>query len=139
MYRLFTDGACKGNPGPGGWAYLLTHDERPGCTVEQAGSAANTTNNRMEVMAIIEGLRQVPDEAKVEITTDSRYAITVASSRNPKLKNPDLVLTLRHLLARLDFHFTHVKGHSGHPENEHVDKLASAAAKGQIGCRSMSA
>jgi ribonuclease HI len=133
MYQLFTDGACKRNPGPGGWGYLIKRDDLPGFSMEQAGHEAQTTNNRMEMMAVIEGLKSIPDGAKVEIVTDSRYVITVATSRNTKLKNLWLIGDLRKELARLDFSFTHVKGHSGHPENERVDKLASMAAQGKIG------
>jgi ribonuclease HI len=136
VYRLFTDGACKANgtsDARGGWAYLIKRDDLPGFSMEQTGQEFNTTNNRMEMMAVIEGLRSIPDGAKVEIITDSRYVITVVTSRNTKLKNLWLIGDLRKQLAMLDFLFTHVKGHSGHPENEHVDRLASMAAQGKIG------
>jgi ribonuclease HI len=136
MYQLFTDGACKANGSPnsrGGWAYLLTRIDLPDFRVTEAGSESHTTNNRMELQAIIQGLKLLSSGAKVEIVTDSTYAITVAYSKNSKLKNSDLIHEYRQLLSGLDFTFTHVRGHSGHPENELVDTLASGAAQGKIG------
>jgi len=133
MYRLYADGACKGNPGRGGWGYLIKRDDVPGFSMEQAGSEDYTTNNRMELLAVIQGLKSIPSESKVQIVTDSTYVITVSASRNPKIKNLDLVNEMKRELNRLDFSFTWVKGHSGHEENELVDKLASMAAKGEIG------
>lgn len=128
-YVLFTDGSCKGNPGPGGWAFLL---KRPDGTQRTYwGSSSYTTNNRMEVEAIIQGLHNVPIDAEVKIVTDSRYAIIIASSGNPKLKNRELIERYRDLLAKVRPTFQHVKGHSGPPENEMVDRLASGAARQQ--------
>lgn len=135
MYRLFTDGACKANGLPhsrGGWAYLLMRDELPGFSMEETGRESPTTNNRMELKAVIEGLRSVPTDNKVEVVTDSKYVITVSASRNTKLVNMDLIECLRRELNRLDVSFILVKGHSGHKENERVDKLASSAAIGRV-------
>jgi ribonuclease HI len=135
MYRLYTDGACKGNPGKGGWAYLLKRDEVPGFSMEQRGGEAHTTNNRMELRAVIEGLKSTGILDYVEVTTDSTYVIAVAKSpKHPyKLKNPELVTELRELIRGRHVTFHHVLGHNGHPENEYVDRLASAGAQQQVG------
>jgi ribonuclease HI len=134
MYHLYTDGACKGNPGQGGWAFLLLLDEDPGDGIQASGSEAKTTNNRMEMLAVIEGLRFIPMGSEVKIGTDSRYVIVTIESKTPihKLANADLVVMARELLAKVTYTFEHVKGHSGHPQNELVDKMASDAAKAQI-------
>jgi len=129
-YTLFTDGACKGNPGPGGWAFILLYPS--GLEATFTGSEVKTTNNRMELMAVIEGLGFIPRGSEVKIVTDSKYCITVATSRNPKLKNADLVLHYHKLLSVVSATFEHVKGHNGHPYNERVDRLASNAATVKI-------
>ncbi len=136
MFELYTDGACKGNgtsQAKGGWAYYITRDDLPGFSMEQAASEERTTNNRCELIAVIQGLKSIPTFAKVTIYTDSEYVIKVAKSTNPKLMNMDLIKDLRRELTRLDFSFTWVRGHSGNPGNEKVDKLASMAARGKIG------
>ncbi len=136
MYQLFTDGACKANgtsQSKGGWAYYIERDDLHGFSMEQTGSEERTTNNRMELVAVIQGLRSIPLGAKVEIITDSRYVITVSATKNPKIANPDLVAELKRELTRLDYSFTWVRGHSGNRGNEKVDKLASMAARGKIG------
>jgi ribonuclease HI len=135
---IFTDGACKGNPGPGGWGVLLrmrTHEK------ELSGGQPDTTNNRMEMTAILRGLSALNEPCSVTIHTDSRYVIDgmtkwifgwqkrgwINSAKKPVL-NEDL---WRELLAAARPHkiaWQWVKGHSGHPENERVDALASAAA-----------
>ena len=141
--QLFTDGACRGNPGPGGWAFLLKHPAS-GTEKEVAGGDAATTNNRMELQAVIEGLRALKRPSEVEVITDSVYVAKGASEWMPgwkangwrrregksfkPVKNVELWQDMDELLARHDVHFTVVKGHSGHPENERCDELAVAAS-----------
>ena len=136
--QLITDGACLGNPGPGGWACILRYNSH---TRELTGSVANTTNNRMELTAVIEGLKAVREPCQVEIVTDSQYVkngITQwihgwkrngwrTAAKEP-VKNADL---WQDLLAAAKPHrveWKWVKGHAGHPDNERADKLASDAA-----------
>ena len=131
---LYTDGASSGNPGPGGWGAVLVCGE---LRKEMSGGFARTTNNRMELTAVIEGLKAIKwEEAEVEVWSDSQYvvkAVTEGWLENwirkqwKKVKNPDLwqeFLTLyrRH---RVTFHW--IKGHAGHPENERCDRLAVEA------------
>ena len=135
--ELFTDGACSGNPGPGGWAAILRsgHHEK-----EFSGGDAATTNNRMELMAVIEGLRKLKHPSTVTIHTDSRYVMDGAAKwlKNWKtkgwktadkkpVKNEDLGRLLDHEMARHQIAWRWVAGHSGHPENERADALARAA------------
>jgi ribonuclease HI len=139
---LFTDGACSGNPGPGGWAYILRH---PGSGREASDSGAEplTTNNRMELTAVVQGLRQLRRASVVELVTDSVYVGTGLAEWLPKwkrqgwrrkekgrfvpVKNEDLWRELDRLAADHEIRFTHVAGHSGHLENERCDQLAVAA------------
>ena len=131
---LYTDGASSGNPGPGGWGAVLVCGE---LRKEMSGGFARTTNNRMELTAVIEGLKAIKwEDAEVEVWSDSQYvvkAVTEGWLENwirkqwKKVKNPDLwqeFLTLyrRH---RVTFHW--IKGHAGHPENERCDRLAVEA------------
>ena len=141
--ELFTDGACRGNPGPGGWAFVLRHPAS-GSEKELSGGEAATTNNRMELQAVIEGLRALTRASEVEVVTDSVYVAKGASEwmvgwkangwrrregRSFKpVKNVELWQDLDELLARHDVRFRVVKGHSGHPENERCDELAVAAS-----------
>lgn len=141
--QLFTDGACRGNPGPGGWAYILRHPGT-GTEKENSGGAAQTTNNQMELQGLIEGLQALTKPSRVEVITDSTYVAKGAREWLPgwkangwrrregkslkPLKNEQLWRRLDELLAIHDVHFTIVKGHSGHPENERCDELAVAAA-----------
>jgi ribonuclease HI len=106
---LFTDGACSGNPGPGGWAYILRHPDS-GREASDSGAERDTTNNRMELTAVVRGLEQLKRPTRVELVTDSVYVGT-------------------RLAAAHTIRFTHVAGHSGHPENERCDELAVAAYK----------
>jgi len=136
--EIFTDGACKGNPGPGGWAALLrmgSHEK------EIVGSEAATTNNRMEMTAIIRGLNALIEPCEVTISTDSRYVIDgmtkwihgwkkrgwVNASKKP-VKNADLWHDLIEAARVHQISWEWVRGHDGHPENERVDRLASDAA-----------
>ena len=135
IVEMFTDGACKGNPGPGGWGVLLRYD---GHEKELFGGEAETTNNRMELTAVIEGLKSLTRECKVVITTDSTYVKDGISSwihnwkkRNwmtaakKPVKNKDLWQALDQQVAGHQVEWHWVKGHSGHRENEIADQLAN--------------
>lgn len=137
--ELFTDGACLGNPGPGGWGALL---RAGGHERELSGGEAQTTNNRMELMAAIAGLEALKRPCVVEITTDSQYVKRGVeewmarwqangwrtSDRQP-VKNRELWERLRTALAAHQVRWHWVKGHAGHVENERVDVLARTAAE----------
>lgn len=135
--QIYTDGACRGNPGPGGWAALLVAgDERR----EVSGAEAATTNNRMELMGAIGGLGALKRRCAVDLYTDSKYVLQGltewlpnwkargwrTASRQP-VKNQDLWELLDAAAAAHDIQWHWVKGHSGHVENEHVDRLANVA------------
>ncbi len=140
--RLFTDGACSGNPGPGGWAFILRHPAT-GREMEASGGAAQTTNNQMELQALISGLEALNSRSRVEVVTDSKYVAQGCAEWLPgwkrngwrrregkqfkPVKNLELWQRLDELLSQHDVHFTVVKGHSGHAENERCDELAVAA------------
>ena len=133
--ELFTDGACKGNPGPGGWGALLRFK---GTEKELYGGEAATTNNRMELMAVIMGLQALSRPCAVAVTTDSVYVkngITQwihnwkrngwrTAAKKP-VKNEDLWRLLDETVARHEVSWHWVKGHAGHPENERADALAN--------------
>ncbi len=135
---IFTDGACSGNPGPGGWGAVLRYGKTE---KEISGGEVSTTNNRMELTAIIQALLCLKEPCEVTLTTDSRYAadgINLGWARSwrkngwrkadkkPAL-NPDLWEQLLNLLDKHTVTIVWVKGHAGHPENERCDKLATAA------------
>jgi len=140
--QLFADGACSGNPGPGGWAFILRHG-KTGKEKEASGGERDTTNNRMELTAVIQGLEALTRAASVELVTDSTYVGKGISewmakwkrdgwrrregSKWAEVKNEDLWRKLDALLSKHRIRFTHVRGHSGHPENERCDALAVAA------------
>jgi len=141
---LFTDGACSGNPGPGGWAYILRHPDS-GREASDSGAERQTTNNRMELTAVVRGLEQLKRPTRVELVTDSVYVGTGLAEWLPRwkqqgwkrkekgrlvpVKNEDLWRELDRLATAHTIRFTHVAGHSGHPENERCDELAVAAYK----------
>ena len=137
--EIFTDGACKGNPGPGGWGALLRmgrHEK------ELSGGEAHTTNNRMEMTAVIRALEALAEPCEVLLHSDSRYVIDgmtkwiegwqrkgwITASRKPVL-NADLWRELIAAAAPHRIEWTWVKGHSGHTENDRVDQLACAEAE----------
>jgi ribonuclease HI len=131
---IFTDGACSGNPGPGGWGVILRFGE---LEKELKGGERNTTNNRMELMAAISALEALKKPAVVDLTTDSQYVRQGimswihnwkkngwrTSDKKP-VKNVDLWQRLDAALGQHDVRFHWVKGHAGHEENERVDQLA---------------
>jgi ribonuclease HI len=131
---IYTDGACSGNPGPGGWGALLRFKGRE---KEICGGEANTTNNRMEMLAAIKALQSLKRHCRVRLHTDSTYlkqGITTwiakwkrngwrTADRKP-VKNQDLWLALDEALSGHDIEWIWVKGHAGHPENERADELA---------------
>jgi len=134
---LFTDGACSGNPGPGGWGALLRYRGRE---KELSGGESETTNNRMELLAAINGLEALHRPARVRIVTDSQYVMKgvtewlpgwkrrgwKTADRQP-VKNIDLWRRLEAALAPHQVEWEWVRGHSGHAENERVDQLARRA------------
>ena len=131
---LYSDGSSLGNPGPGGWGVILEYN---GFKKEFSGGSSNTTNNRMELTAVIEGLKKLKEPCKVEIVTDSSY---VANGINEwlsnwikkdfkKVKNEDLWKEYIEVSKNHEIKATWVKGHSGHKENERCDYLATNEAK----------
>lgn len=140
--NLFTDGGCSGNPGPGGWAFILQHLPS-GKQTEMFGADPETTNNRMELEAVVQGLSQLKRACHVELFTDSVYVGKGISewmagwkrngwrrkegSKWAELKNADLWKKLDELISRHTVKYTRVAGHSGHPENDRCDELAVAA------------
>ena len=144
LVRLFTDGACSGNPGPGGWAFILVHPAT-GKSRDSSGAEPETTNNRMELMGVIEGLTSLKRPCQVELVTDSQYVAKGISEWLPNWKrrgwqrkekgqlkpvaNVDLWQKVDALLGVHNVRVTHVLGHRGHPENEACDRMAVAAYK----------
>ncbi|MDI3326064.1 ribonuclease HI [Pontibacterium granulatum] len=139
VVEIFTDGACKGNPGPGGWGAVLRYGDNE---KQIFGGEANTTNNRMELMAAIEALAVLKRACEVKLTTDSQYVrkgITEwmknwkrngwkTAAKQP-VKNADLWQRLDAEVQRHKVEWHWVKGHSGHPENELADELANRGAE----------
>ncbi len=139
LVELHTDGACSGNPGPGGWAFILKHPAS-GKVVDGSGGEPETTNNRMELLAVINGLRAIKKPSRVELYSDSKYVLDGLSEWMPDwkkrgwktaakkpVKNQDLWMELDELAARHDVSFHWIKGHNEHPENEACDRMAVAA------------
>ena len=135
LVEMYTDGACRGNPGKGGWGVLLRYGE-----AEKAlyGGEKLTTNNRMELTAVIKGLEALTKSCRIKITTDSKYVLQGVTewmpnwkkrnwrtaNKNPVL-NVELWQQLDELVAQHEIEWNWVKGHSGHPENELADQLAN--------------
>ncbi len=138
--EIFTDGACSGNPGPGGWGAILRYN---GVEKELSGGESNTTNNRMELSAVIFALEALKEPCEVELYSDSQYvcnALTLGwakkwraqgwmrNKKEPAL-NPELWEKLLIQYERHTVHVNWVKGHAGHPENERCDRLAVAQSQ----------
>lgn len=138
--EIFTDGACKGNPGPGGWGSILRYK---GTEKEISGGEANTTNNKMELTAVIEALKLLKEPCKVTLYSDSQYVCNalklgwakkwqannwMRNKKEPAL-NPDLWEALLKLCDVHQMEIVWVKGHAGHPENERCDRLAVSQAE----------
>jgi ribonuclease HI len=142
--HLFTDGACSGNPGPGGWAFILRH-LATGKEKTASGGESDTTNNRMELLAVIRGLEALKRSCHVELFTDSVYVGKGLQEWLPKwkkndwrrregqrwvpVKNDELWRRLDELAQKHHIKYTRVAGHSGHPENERCDELAVEACE----------
>jgi ribonuclease H len=140
ILEIYTDGACSGNPGAGGWGAILRYG---GAEKELSGAVAETTNNRMELTAVIEALKALRRDCEIVIHTDSRYVMDGVqewlpnwkknnwrtSNKKSAVKNIDLWQELDQLLSKHKIRWIWVKGHNGHPENERVDKLARDAVK----------
>ncbi|AHK15788.1 ribonuclease HI [Thalassolituus oleivorans] len=138
--ELYTDGACKGNPGPGGWGALLRYGDKE---KELCGGESDTTNNRMELMAVIEGLKALSRSCEVILTTDSKYVMQgindwltgwkrngwKTAAKKP-VKNQDLWQALDEQCTRHKIEWRWVKGHTGHAENERADELANRGVEG---------
>ncbi|RNC81272.1 MAG: ribonuclease HI [Phycisphaera sp.] len=142
--QLYTDGACSGNPGPGGWGFILRHPSS-GKEIERAGAEASTTNNRMELMAVIEGLSLLSRPSVVELYSDSQYVLKglkewlhswkrrgwKTADKKP-VKNVELWKKLDELAQEHELHMHWVRGHTGHPENERADELAVEARESLV-------
>ncbi len=140
ILEIFTDGACSGNPGAGGWGVILRYGT---IEKEMSGAEVETTNNRMELTAVIQALKALTRDCEIVIHTDSRYVMDGVqnwlpnwkknnwrtSNKKSAVKNIDLWQELDGLLIKHKIRWIWVKGHNGHPENERVDKLARDAIK----------
>ncbi len=137
LVTVYTDGACSGNPGPGGWAAILIHGDR---RKEISGAEAETTNNRMELRAAVEALRHLRRRCRVHVYTDSEYLRRGMTEWLPRwkangwrtagrkaVKNADLWRELDRLSQTHEVHWHWLRAHAGHPENERCDALARAA------------
>jgi len=147
LVELYTDGACSGNPGPGGWGYILRHPAS-GSERQGSGAEADTTNNRMELTAVIEGLGALTSHSIVELYADSQYVLKgldewmrawkkrgwKTASKKP-VKNRALWEQLDELKGRHEVRFHWIRGHDGHPLNERADQLAVAAREALVKAR----
>ena len=138
--QIFTDGACSGNPGPGGWGAILRYKAHE---KELSGGEAETTNNRMELMALIAALEQLKEPCEIDLCSDSQYVINglqkgwakgwrargwKKADKSPAL-NSDLWARLLDMSEAHTIHYNWIKGHAGHPENERCDRLAVEQSK----------
>ena len=138
--QIFTDGACSGNPGPGGWGAILRYKAHE---KELSGGEAETTNNRMELMALIAALEQLKEPCEIDLCSDSQYVINglqkgwakgwrargwKKADKSPAL-NSDLWARLLDLSEAHTIHYNWIKGHAGHPENGRCDRLAVEQSK----------
>ena len=140
IVQVYTDGACSGNPGPGGWGAVLRYN---GVEKELSGGERETTNNRMELCAVIFALEALKEPCEVELYSDSQYVCNALKlgwakkwqaqgwmrNKKEKAQNPDLWERLLRQYDRHQVEINWVKGHAGHPENERCDRLAVAQAK----------
>ena len=139
---MFTDGACSGNPGPGGWGVLMRYGRHE---KEMKGGTAATTNNRMELQAVIEGLTALKNKCPVTIHTDSKYVMDGVTkylvswkakgwktADRKEVKNIDLWQILDNILPRHQIDWIWIKGHNGHVDNERADALARAGIPGSV-------
>ena len=140
--KIYMDGACSGNPGPGGYGTILKYGKHE---KELSAGYKQTTNNRMELMAVIVGLESLKERCRVNVYSDSKYIVDAVvkgwarrweqkgwmRNKNEKAKNPDLWERLLDLLDQHEVQMHWVKGHAGHPENERCDRLAVKAAAGK--------
>ena len=142
--ELYTDGACSGNPGPGGWAFIL-RDVKTKKELTGAGGERDSTNNRMELQAVIEGLRALKKRCRVTLYSDSNYVlqglqtwmagwkrkgwVRMEGGRRKPVKNVEHWKELDRLITKHDLTYHHVRGHSGHPENERCDVMAVEASQ----------
>lgn len=142
--ELYTDGACSGNPGPGGWAFVLRHPVS-GAEREESGAEMETTNNRMELQAVIEGLKLLKKPSSIDLFSDSKYVLNGLeewldswkkrgwkTAAKAPVKNEDLWRALDDLRAAHQIRFHWIKGHNEHPINERCDKLAVAAREALV-------
>lgn len=141
--KLYTDGACSGNPGPGGWAFIL-RDVKTGKELTGSGGRAQTTNNQMELQAVIEGLKALKKSCRVQLHSDSKYVLQgltewmtgwkargwmrVEGGKKKPVKNVEQWQELDTLVTQHAISYHHVRGHSGHIENERCDQMAVAAS-----------
>ncbi len=143
--ELYTDGACSGNPGPGGWAYLIKGPDAAR-VVERSGAEPSTTNNRMELISVIQGLQALDRPSRVNLYSDSQYVINGLREwldqwkakgwrrgRNAEVKNLELWKQLDGLRQRHEVTYHWIRGHNEHPENERCDRLAVAALQELVG------
>jgi ribonuclease HI len=143
VVELYTDGACSGNPGPGGWAFIL-RDAKTGKELTGCGGQGGTTNNQMELLAVIQGLKALKRRCHVKLYSDSKYVLQglqewvkgwkrngwsrVENGKKKPIKNLELWQELDGLVHQHQLSYHHVRGHSGHPENERCDQMAVAAS-----------
>ena len=148
IVRIYSDGACSGNPGPGGWGAIIQCD-KPKAEKELSGAEANTTNNRMEMLAIIEALGLLKEACDITIYTDSTYVADAFRKRwidswqkngwrtaaKTPVKNEDLWRRMLEVLALHKVKWEWIRGHAGHPQNERADRLAVAAREEIAGAK----